>query len=41
MVCPADLDAVDGRGQIGARMTFKQYAKLVYRHTAIAARKPR
>jgi hypothetical protein len=41
MVGLADLDPVDGGGQIGTRMTLKQYAKLVYRHSTIAAQKPR
>jgi hypothetical protein len=41
MVCLADPDPVDGRSQIGTRMTFKQHAKLVYGHTATTAQNPR
>jgi hypothetical protein len=32
----ADPDAVDGSGQIGTRMPFQQFAKLVHRHVTIA-----
>jgi hypothetical protein len=37
----ADPDAVDGSGEIGTRMPFQHFAKLVQRHITIAPQNPR